>query len=220
MPKRIRHKYAPNLGLLFAPLRNAEGGGGGGGAGAPAGDPVAGAAAAKPSDPAASAKQEGETPPAGVAGEADFEAKFKAQQTVNRDLETKLNQFRDGFKSLAGLDDKTKAPGADELIGTLTSRFDELSHELAVERTARAHGITDEEDLALLAQVKDAQQIAAFAARLAPKGDGVDSTKQTTGKPGSPKPDPSQGKGGGGGNKGGGVNAGRDLWDDRHPVKK
>lgn len=148
----------------------------------------------------------------------DFAAKFDGQLKVNRDLEAKLNQLRDGLKGALGIDDK-KADTT-ELVSKLQEQLNSLAHTNIVSDVARRHRITDDEDLTILSGIKDKDAMEKLAARLAP-ADGNDPGKPgstTSGKPGTPKPDPSQGSPGGG-KASTSVTAGRDLWSERHPPK-
>lgn len=154
-----------------------------------------------------------------VAAAEDFAAKFEGQRQVNRDLESKLNQLRDGLKGALGIDDK-KAD-ATELVSRLQDQLNSLAHTNLVSDVARRHRITDDEDLTILSGIKDKDAMEKLAARLSP-GDGTDPGKPgstISGKPGTPKPDPSQGSPGGG-KASTSVAAGRDLWSERHPTTK
>lgn len=125
---------------------------------------------------------------------ADWEDKYQGQLKVNRDLETKLNALRSGLQSALGIEEKKV--GSDELITTLQGQLAALLRDNQVNAAARRHGITKDEDLELLRAAKDEDALDKLAARLAPAQDDEASTK-TPGKPGTPKPDPSQGRGGG-----------------------
>lgn len=182
MPKRIRKHSILRDETSWGMLYNADGETGGGGNAAGAGGAEAGGAAT------------GEKP-AGEKPDDDWRDKFEGQQKVNRDLEAKLNTLRDGLKTALGIEDK-KAD-ATELVTKLQEQLNQLAHDNLVESAARRHGITEEDDLALLRTAKDPEAMEKLAARLAPKADEGDKSKP--GKPGAPKPDPSQGKGVGSG---------------------
>lgn len=203
MPKGIS-MYRAAFGVMPT-LRYLEGEDGNGSGGTP---PETGSTQGDTGDPK---KGDGD---AGKDDPADYRAKFEGQRQVNRDLEGKLNQLRDGLKSALGVEDK-KADASD-LIQGLADELATLKHTALVERVARAHQITDDDDIAILRSATDEDAMTRFAARLAPK-DGGDG-KNASGKPGS-RPDPSQGKGGNG--KGTtGVAAGRDLYDERYSPKQ
>ncbi|MBK6602328.1 MAG: hypothetical protein IPG28_12540 [Betaproteobacteria bacterium] len=191
---RIKHSW---LAAAAGPLCNAEGDAAGGGA--PAGDK--GGSTPTPKDVAEKPTDAGDT-----SQKDEWRGKFEGQQKVNRDLEAKLNTLRDGLKSALGVDDKKVDPA--DLVGKLQEQLDRLTHTNLVEQVARRHGITEEEDLALLASAKDSDAMTKLAARLAPKADEGDKSKP--GKPGTPKPDLSQGKAGGGA----GVRSLADAMDD------
>lgn len=184
MPKRIRMISDPRA--MFGPLYNTDGEAGGG---VKPADKPDGAPAPKEGD------DKGADDGKGKADPDDWRGRFEGQQKVNRDLEVKLNTLRDGLKSALGVDDKKVDPA--DLVGKLQEQFDRLTHTNLVEQVARRHRITDDEDIALLAAATDADAMGKLAARLAPKADEGDKSKP--GKPGTPKPDPSQGKGAGSG---------------------
>lgn len=204
MPRRIKKYAGPfDIATMVGPVWNADGDTGGGGS-AP---PVKDGEASPPSD--------GEAKPdddkASGAGDTDWKSKFDGQQKVNRDLEGKLNQLRDGLKAALGVEDK-KAD-APELLAQMQKQLDAMAHESAVNEVARSHGITDTTDLDLLRSSADRAAMEKLAARLAPSKDGAQ--QNPSGKPGTPKPDPSQGRGGSRGATGS-VSAGSDLWDETH----
>lgn len=184
MPKRIRMISDPRA--MFGPLYNTDGEAGGG---VKPADKPDGAPAPKEGD------DKGADDGKGKADPDDWRGRFEGQQKVNRDLEGKLNTLRDGLKTALGIEDK-KAD-ATELVTKLQEQLNQLAHDNLVESAARRHGITEEDDLALLRTAKDPEAMEKLAARLAPKADEGDKSKP--GKPGAPKPDPSQGKGVGSG---------------------
>ena len=195
MPKRIRMISDPRA--MFGPLYNTDGEAGGG---VKPADKPDGAPAPKEGD------DKGADDGKGKADPDDWQGKFEGQQKVNRDLEAKLNTLRDGLKTALGIEDK-KAD-ATELVTKLQEQLNQLAHDNLVESAARRHGITEEDDLALLRTAKDPEAMEKLAARLAPKADEGDKSKP--GKPGTPKPDLSQGKAGGGA----GVRSLADAMDD------
>lgn len=150
--------------------------------------------------PADAGKQTAPSTPQGdppAPSETDWQAKFEAQQKVNRDLETKLQGLRDGQ------DKQTKALAAalgvqppevsdvEKLatqIATLSEQFATSQRQNAVLTVAREHGLTEQDDLDLLAKVDDPAAMTALAARLA-KAD------PPSAQPRAPRPDPNQGRG-------------------------
>lgn len=129
----------------------------------------------------------------------DYQAKFEAQQQVNRDQETKLNQLRDGLKAALGIEAERKADPQEILaalgdVGELRRQVTDLQRANEVAAIARTYGITSDDDIALLAGIGDTDAMTKLAARLAPQG-GSDGGK-SSGKPGTPKPNPNQGQGG------------------------
>ncbi|KNX38093.1 hypothetical protein [Luteipulveratus halotolerans] len=175
-------KRTRNAAMGFGPLFNTDGEQGGGTPPAP-----------KPSDTPAAKADEDEAKKQD--DEPDYKDRFEAQRQVNRDLETKLNSMRDGFKAALGIEDKEKV-STDDLVSKLQTQLDSLTHTSVVNDVARRHKITDDDDLALLSDIKDQAAMEKLAARLAPSGDTQDS-----GKPRTPRPDPSQGQGSGSGTR-------------------
>lgn len=182
MRQRIRKHDINDIALSLGPLGVTDGEASGGTAADKSGTPT-------PKDVADKADDRGKP-------DDEWRGKFEGQQKVNRDLEAKLNGIRDALKAAAGVEDK-KADD-EQVLASVRDELAALRHENAVEKVARRHGITDDDDLALIATARDAEAMDKLAARLAPKADeGVDKSKP--GKPGTPKPDPSQGQGGGSG---------------------
>lgn len=182
MPKRIKKHAASiyDIAMMAGPMWNTEPGDGGGNTGA-AGESGGGV------------EPEGEKP---ADKEPDWKSRFEGQQKVNRDQEAKLNTLRDGLKAALGIDDKKAT--SDELLRAMQKQLDELAKDKAVNDVARRHQITDADDIALLAGLGDEAAMDRLAARLARKGG---EQQEAPGKPGTPKPDPSQGRGSGGGVK-------------------
>ena len=82
-----------------------------------------------------------------------------------------------------------KGAKPDEALMRLTSTVGAIQDQLSVERLARQHKITDEDDIATLLAVSDEGARAKLAARLAPADPGPDNEP----RPRIPKPDASQG---------------------------
>ena len=111
--------------------------------------------------------------------------------TSERDrLSTEKAALAQGHSKIAEvLGVKDKAPTSDDLVGALKSQVDEMALDLAVERLAREHRITEADDLATLRAITDPDVRAKLAARLAPADPGPDNEP----RPRIPKPDASQG---------------------------
>ena len=111
--------------------------------------------------------------------------------TGERDrLSTEKAALAQGHSKIAEvLGVKDKAPTSDDLVGALKSQVDEMALDLAVERLAREHRITEADDLATLRAITDPDVRAKLAARLAPADPGPDNEP----RPRIPKPDSSQG---------------------------
>ena len=108
--------------------------------------------------------------------------------TGERDrLNTEKAALAQGHSKIAEvLGVKDKAPTSDDLVGALKSQVDEMALDLAVERLAREHRITEADDLATLRAITDPDVREKAAARLAPQG-GEPEVRRT------PRPDASQG---------------------------
>ena len=135
-----------------------------------------------------------QTPPADQAAEPPGAADIKALQQEREargELEKQLKAMQDQFAGLAEAFGVKAEKGAkpDETIARLASTVGGIQGELAVERLARRHKITDEDDIATLLAVSDEGARAKLAARLAPADPGPDNEP----RPRTPKPDASQG---------------------------
>jgi hypothetical protein len=132
----------------------------------------------------------------------DWQAKFEAQQKVNRDLETKFNGLRDSqtkqteaLASALGLKPE-EAPDVSVLaatVRTLQEQFSQTQLDNAVLTVATQHGITEKADIDLLRSVKDESTMRTIAARIA--AGNTAGSDSTTSAPG-PRPDLSQGASG------------------------
>lgn len=134
------------------------------------------------------------TPPADQAAEPLGAAGVKALQQEREargELEKQLKAMQDQFAGLAEAFGVKAEKGAkpDETIARLANTVGGIQGELAVERLARRHKITDEDDIAALLAVSDEGARAKLAARLAPADPGPDNEP----RPRIPKPDASQG---------------------------
>jgi hypothetical protein len=125
--------------------------------------------------------------------ETDWQAKFEAQQKVNRDLEGKLNGLRDtqqaqsdALAKALGLkpEETSDVQALASQVQALQAQFAETQHDNQVLLVAKEHGITEQSDLDLLKSVKDETTMRTLAARIAAASPGV---------PGTPQPDLSQG---------------------------
>lgn len=127
----------------------------------------------------------------------DWKDRFEGQQKVNRDLEGKFNELRNGLAAALGV--QGKKASTDDLVASLTQQVTAMQRDTLVYRVAVEHQITDAEDLELIKASTDEQAMRKLAARLAakpsaPAGGDVDKNR-------GPKPDPSQGLSGGTGAK-------------------
>ena len=120
---------------------------------------------------------------------AERDARKKSDQKVAA-LEEQMSRLADalGVKPDAG------KPDGDDKVKALADAVSGLVHNAAVDRVARTHGITDTDDLALLAGQATEEAMEKLAKRLQPakNDDGGAKPKRRT-----PAPDLSQGRGGG-----------------------
>jgi hypothetical protein len=138
--------------------------------------------APKPAPPAGAKSDEGKP----QSGEIDWAAKFEAQQKVNRDLETKLNELRDGTKTQAEAAAKAQrealakalglgpdeATDADKLASQVTDLSDRLTELTKANLVLTIGKGLSEDDQALLAALPDEATMRTVAARLAKAAEG------------------------------------------------
>lgn len=138
----------------------------------------------KPDDkPAGKGKRDDE--PLGDGGKRALEA----ERTARKALEGQLADLKKGLLSALGGDaDKSDDDG--DAVAKIQQRLDDMQRENAILALANKHRITDEGDLALLAAIKDPEEMKKLAERLAP----AEEERTATGR--RPKPDRSQGGGG------------------------
>lgn len=147
--------------------------------------------------------------PLGPNGEKALQAEREARKESDRKvaaLEAQMAQVAEAFGVKP-----TGAKPDDNGVADLSNMVKGLLHTTAVDRVARESGITDKDDLVLLTEQPTEDAMRRLAARLKPAtGDG---------KPATPKPDPSAGRGSGSESKTVGVSAGRDLFKSTHTTK-
>lgn len=147
--------------------------------------------------------------PLGPNGEKALQAEREARKESDRKLaalEAQMTQVAEAFGVKP-----TGAKPDDNGVADLSNMVKGLLHTTAVDRVARESGITDKDDLVLLTEQPTEDAMRRLAARLKPAtGDG---------KPATPKPDPSAGRGSGSESKTVGVSAGRDLFKSTHTTK-
>lgn len=136
---------------------------------------------------------------------------LQRERDARKQLETELRDFKAGQSDqakrlAAALGIETKdAKSSDDITAQLGKEVAEMRHQLLVDRVARAHKITDGDDLELIRGSATEESMRKLAARLAGAAkdgaDGADAGKSGDGKKRSPKPDPSQGQGSSSGNR-------------------
>lgn len=141
-----------------------------------------------PADPKADPK-DGEA--LGEAGKAALVKEREARKALEKQLAdlTPLKGTIDAMRAALGGGNEVKPEDA---LKALTDKVGALEHQTLVERVARDHKITSEEDVKLLSAMRSEDEIRALAKRLATTEQPDDKDK---GK--KPRPDASAGKGGG-----------------------
>lgn len=125
--------------------------------------------------------------PLGDAGKKALEDERTARKQAESDLKALRSEF-DGFKtSLSEAFGVKSAKGDDgDAIKQVQDQLASMQREAAVYRIAAQHKITDDGDLELLKSAKDEQAMNKLGERLAAKA-------EDDKKPGTPKPDATQG---------------------------
>ena len=139
-----------------------------------------------PEDQLDQKQPEGEKP-LGPNGESALRKERERADELEKQLKAMQAQFGDIAKAFGVKSDK------DASAEDLKASVEQVRRELAVERLARTHGITDEDDIAALSEVPNEATRAKLAARLSPEATddaGEDDAKQTWPRP---KPDATQG---------------------------
>lgn len=129
-------------------------------------------------------------------GEAGKKA-LDAERAQNKELRQQLasvKAFQDGLAKLVNPDGDPKVTPEDA-IKQLGEKVEALTHANLVKDIAREFGITEKDDIDLLAELKTEDRIRGLAERLKPADNGGDDDGKK-GKRGY-RPDPSAGKGGG-----------------------
>lgn len=141
-----------------------------------------------PADSSATEKDE----PLGPSGEKALREERDARKELEKQLKAMQDQFAGLAEAFGVKTDKGAKP--DESVAELTKSVGGIQRELAVERLARKHGISDEEDIATLLAVSDEAARTKLAARLAPVADaGKGDKPDNEPRPRLPKPDGTQG---------------------------
>ena len=132
--------------------------------------------------------------PLGPNGEKALAAERDARKKSDQKVAALEAQFAKLAEAFGVKPDESKPDGADK-VDALAKAVDTILHNSTVDRVARDHGITDKDDLALLAEQATGEAMEKLAKRLQPaKTDDDDGAKP---KRRTPPPDPSQGRGGG-----------------------
>ncbi len=157
------------------------------------------AAPAAPAAPTATEPAAGGNPQA--TSETDWQAKFEAQQKVNRDLEAKFNGLRDSQSAQSEALAKALGLKPEETsdiavlsatVSTLQDQFTQSQLANTVLTIAAENGITEQADIDLLRSVKDEATMRTIAARIKSAAPGSDPASPSPG----PRPDLTQGASG------------------------
>ena len=144
---------------------------------------------AKPDDDGG--KDDGDKP-LGPNGEKALAAERDARKKSDQKVAALEAQFAKLAEAFGVKPDESKPDGADK-VDALAKAVDTILHNSAVDRVARDHGITDKDDLALLAEQATGEAMEKLAKRLQPAKNDDDGTKP---KRRPPAPDHTQGRGG------------------------
>lgn len=141
------------------------------------------------------------------------EKALKAERDARKALEGELADLKKNLAAAFGAkpDGDGKAGGAD--LTDIQQQIADMKHENAVLALANEHSITNKDDLKILRATRDADALQTLAARLAPAAEDDASDK----KPGTPRPDRSQGRGSA--DTKASVAAGRELYAAKHGKK-
>lgn len=148
--------------------------------------PATPAAPATDATPEAPANPNPSTPgrdaPETPLGEPGLRA-LQAEREARERLEREVGPLREQWTALQRVFGGESTEGKPEdVVARLSEQVAAMQHSTLVNDVARRHGITDDEDVALLREVRDEAQMTRLAARLnVPKG------------PSTPAPDPGQG---------------------------
>jgi len=130
--------------------------------------------------------------PLGPNGEKALAAERDARKKSDQKVAALEAQFAKLAEAFGVKPDESKPDGADK-VDALAKAVDTILHNSTVDRVARDHGITDKDDLALLAEQATGEAMEKLAKRLQPAPNDDDGTKP---KRRPPAPDHTQGRGG------------------------
>ena len=130
--------------------------------------------------------------PLGPNGEKALAAERDARKKSDQKVAALEAQFAKLAEAFGVKPDESKPDGADK-VDALAKAVDTILHNSAVDRVARDHGITDKDDLALLAEQATGEAMEKLAKRLQPAKNDDDGAKP---KRRPPAPDHTQGRGG------------------------
>lgn len=119
---------------------------------------------------------------------AERDARKKSDQKVAA-LEAQFAKLAEAF----GVKPDESKPDGEDKVDALAKAVDTILHNSTVDRVARDHGITDKDDLALLAEQATGEAMEKLAKRLQPAKNDDDGAKP---KRRPPAPDHTQGRGG------------------------
>ena len=133
-------------------------------------------------EPTPKATDAGATPADAPLGEPGLNA-LRQEREAREKLEREVGPLRQQMEALSrvfGGESTTGKP--EDVVATLQQQVADMRHDTLVERVARSHGITDDDDVAVLREVKDEALMQRLAERL-----------KTPPGPTAPAPDQGQG---------------------------
>lgn len=101
------------------------------------------------------------------ADQTDWKAEARKWESRAKENKTQLDQLNESHGSLSAALSAALGLPADQAVSKLPEVLGGLQSALAIERLARAHKITNDDDIAALSAVSDAQAREKLAARLA-----------------------------------------------------
>jgi hypothetical protein len=103
----------------------------------------------------------------------------EARERLEREVGP-LRQQMEALRSVFGGEATTGKP--EDVVATLQQQVAEMRHDTLVERVARSHGITDDDDVSVLREIKDEATMQRLAQRLkAPPGPSIPAPDQGQG---------------------------------------
>ena len=149
----------------------------------------------KGADDAGKSDKDAKSEELGAGGTAALKAERAARKALEKQL-TELSGVKATLEAMkAAMAGKVEGKPEDA-VKELAQQVDDLKRQALVERVAREHKITSDEDVELLSAMRSEEELRALAVRLKPSDDAGDGKDDKKGG-GKPRPDASRGQGGG-----------------------